>query len=673
MTESDRHWKPMKVMKRRFLPLSAVLLGILAACWTVAAAAQSWQTVGPYGGDARSFASSPGLPSHILMGTTNSWIYQSQDDGATWARLSKISSSDSLVVDHIILDESNPNRVVVGAWMLDRPDGGIFVSNDQGRHWQAVEDMKGQSVRALAQAPSNPRIFVAGTLKGVYRSQDGGLHWTLISPPGSTEIHEVESIAIDPVHPEDIYAGTWHLPWRTQDGGRTWQNIKQGVIDDSDVFSIIVDPKQPDTVYASACSGIYKSIDSGTLFHKVQGIPSTARRTRVLKQDPVNQNIVYAGTTEGLYRTTDAGANWVLMTPNYLIINDILIDPRNTQHVLLATDRSGVLESNDGARSFLDSNTGFSQRQVGSMVTDPQNPDTIYVGVLNDKRFGGVFVSKDAGRTWQQESAGLEDHDVFTLGISPTGNILAGTNGGIYHLASGQWENAGGRLKESTRKVVHFRHKHRSVTLQTIAVPDGRIESSVRGLAFSQGEWFAATADGVYRSDDNGYAWQGGPIQGARAFFSIAAGGNVVLANAGSLLFASRDQGKTWQPVPLPAGWGRARQVAVDSDGRLWVAGRLGVESSENLGQGWQPSALPINNISGLQFDPQLKRVIVSSYDSDLVFGINPAARNWIWWNPGWRVHLVGSANGRLVAATLLHGVVIQPAGQMAQATGGSF
>jgi len=52
----------------------------------------------------------------------------------------------------------------------------------------------------------------------------------------------VESLAIDPTDPDVVYAGTWHLPWKTTDGGKTWSNIKQGIIDDSDVFSIIIDP-----------------------------------------------------------------------------------------------------------------------------------------------------------------------------------------------------------------------------------------------------------------------------------------------------------------------------------------------------------------------------------------------------------------------------------------------
>ncbi len=137
---------------------------------------------------------------------------------------------------------------------------------------------RGQSIRALEQARSNPKIMVAGTLKGVYQSDDSGVHWKQISPAGSGEIHEVESIAIDPVDPKIIYAGTWHLPWKTTDGGANWRNItkEQGIIDDSDVFSIIIDPKQPSVVYLSACSGIYKSETGGEVFRKQQGIPNTA-------------------------------------------------------------------------------------------------------------------------------------------------------------------------------------------------------------------------------------------------------------------------------------------------------------------------------------------------------------------------------------------------------------
>ena len=92
----------------------------------------------------------------------------------------------------------------------------------------------------------------------------------------------------------------------------------------------------------------------------------------------------------------------------------------------------------------------------------------------------------------------------------------------------------------------------------------------------------------------------------------------------------------------------------------------MGVAYSANQGQSWRISNVPINDISGLQYDLRLKRVVVTSYDSDVVFGIDPTAKNWIWWNPGWRTHVVDSSGGHLIAATLLHGVIVQPEKQIA-------
>ncbi len=170
------------------------------------------------------------------------------------------------MIDNILVDPSNPRQLVVGAWVisdLSHPDGGLYISEDGGATWTSEPDMQGQSIRALATAPSDPKIFVAGSIAGVFRSKDSGVHWERISPKENAEIHEIESLAVDPTDPNVIYAGTWHLPWKTTDGGATWTNIKQGIIEDSDVFSIIVDPKQPNVVYASACSGIYKSENGG--------------------------------------------------------------------------------------------------------------------------------------------------------------------------------------------------------------------------------------------------------------------------------------------------------------------------------------------------------------------------------------------------------------------------
>ncbi len=416
---------------------------ILAASLGTVCQAASWYALGPFGGDARSLAADPAEPKHLFLGTATGWIYDSHDGGTSWMRVAQVANRNDLAIDHIVVDATHPKRLVVGAFVVGHPaDGGLYISEDYGKNWYSQAEMRGQSVRALARSNSDPKELVAGTLKGVFRSLDNGIHWQQISPEGSTEIHEIQSIAIDPADANVIYAGTWHLPWKTTDGGATWHNIKEGVIDDSDVFSIIVDPKNPKVIYASACSGIYKSTSAGELFRKVQGIPSAARRTRTLEQDPSNLDVVFAGTTEGLYRTVDAGAQWERLTPDDVIVNDVYVDPTNAKHVLLATDRGGVYRSEDGGSTFETSNAGFSTRQVTAYASDATNPGKLYVGVVNGKRTGGVFESVDGAVHWQQESEGLGGRDIFSLLSLEDGTLLAGTEHGIYRLSGASWKDS---------------------------------------------------------------------------------------------------------------------------------------------------------------------------------------------------------------------------------------
>ena len=389
---------------------------------------------GTDGGDARAIAAVPGQPDHLYLGTTESFIYESTDEGANWHRLAKLDSTNDLVIDHIVVERDDPQTLYAAAWKFDHPDGGLWISHDAGRTWQELPGLHGQSIRAFAQSPSDPRILIAGTLQGVFRSSDAGATWQLISPEGSREIHEVESVAIDPRNPEVIYAGTWHLPWKTADGGAHWEIIKQGLIVDSDVFSMVVDPDRPNILYLSACSGIYKSENAGLRFRKIQGIPSDARRTRVLRQDPNHLETVYAGTTEGLYKTTDGGRTFRRMTGADVIVNDVYVDPADPQRVLLATDRGGVLTSENAGETFEPTNQGFSARKVEALIVDRQDPMRVYAGVVNDKEYGGVFASTDGGAKWKHLADGLGGRDVFALAQSPDGEILAGTNSGIFAL-----------------------------------------------------------------------------------------------------------------------------------------------------------------------------------------------------------------------------------------------
>lgn len=657
-------------------PISFVALLALLVLSSYAFAAEApWSVVGPDGGDARSFAAVPGLPDHIYLGTTTSWIYESTDGGASWHRLARLDGSDDLVLDNIVVDSSNSSVIYAAGFKPDRPEGGLWVSRDAGKSWSEVAGLHGQAIYAFVQAPSDAKMLFAGTLQGVFRSSDAGATWQPISPTGSHEIHEVESLAVDPHNPDIVYAGTWHLPWKTTDGGKFWHNIKKGLIDDSDVFSIVIDPGNPRVVYLSACSGIYKSESAGELFRKIQGIPSEARRTRVLMQDPSNRNIVYAGTTEGLYKTTDAGRTFRRMTGPETIVNDVSIDPRNTQNVLLATDRGGVLTSTDAGANFTPSNTGFSARKVEALLVDRQNPSRLYAGVVNDKEFGGVFVSSNGGAEWQHIGQGLDGRDVYSLAQAQDGTVVAGTSHGIFVLqtatpvAQGSnssdppaWQPRNTIANTSIKPAVETVRGKKIDIEKSVKEKLRELDSRVNALDVSGDTWLAATGDGLLTSRDLGATWQGGPVLGAGDYLSVSSQGSTLVAAAPDRVVLSDDGGRTWSLTRVPAMLTRIHRVAFSANGTLWIGAREGVYYSKDKGKTWWwIERLPMRDIDDIAYDATLDRVLVSSRSSDQIYSIDPKTLDWKWWQTGYRVALIRVSGERLLAASVYDGVVLQP------------
>lgn len=622
--------------------------------------AQQWQPLGPDGGTVRSLAQDPKNPDRIFLGTSAGRIYLSTDNGASWSRFAHLGSSAEMVLDHIVIDPSNTRNIYVAAWNAQAPDsdGEIFRTRDGGRTWDIVAEMHGKSIRALAIAPSNPRVLVAGALDGIYRSIDGGDSWQRISPANHAEIKNIESVAIDPADPDVIYAGTWHLPWKTGDGGRSWHNIKKGVIDDSDVFSIAIDRSNPANLYISACSGIYRSESAGELFRKIQGIPYAARRTRMLRMDPSDNKTVYAGTTEGLWKTTDSGASWKRMTGSNVIVNDVLIDPRRPSRVLLATDRSGVLASDNGGLTFTASNRGFTHRQVAALLVDPANPSVLYAGVLNDKEFGGVFTSRDAGQTWSQISEGLDGRDVFVLRLAPDRSLVAGTGNGIFKLPAGsrQWQ-AVETLKEE-RPAPPPRKKNAAPA----RAAGESLNIRISDLEIAGRSWYAATSAGLFISTDAGESWRRQDLPGIRYLASIAVADRMIVAASRNAIVVSVNGGESWlTPRPLRPDF-IINSVAVDSTGNIWLAAREGIFRSSDVGDSWKRiTSLRLSNVVDIQFDHEDQRILATGAASMNVYESSNSGRTWSPINSGWLLRNVHSIHGRLLGTTPFDGVVIQP------------
>jgi len=649
MARSTRNW------------LMSLVLGLFL---TPILPAAQWTSLGPEGGDVRSLASDPGNPDRIFLGTSTGVLFVSQDGGHSWNRFAHLGNGNDYVLDHIGFDPQNSKRIYVSAWSFQsQQTGDIFRTQDGGKNWETLPAMHGKSVRALAVSASDSKVLVAGALDGVYRSNDGGNNWLRISPPNHADIKNVESIAVDPQNPNVVYAGTWHLAWKTPDGGVTWEHIKKGMIDDSDVFSIIVDQANPSIVFASACSGIYKSESAGALFSKIQGIPFSARRTRVLKQDPGNSAIVYAGTTEGLWKSMDLGKTWKRVSNTDVVVNDVMVDPRNSQHVLLATDRMGVLASNDGAQTFVASNQGYSHRYVSAIVPDRNDPKIIYAGLINDQQYGGVFMSVDGGAHWQQKSVGLGARDVFSLSQASNDTLVAGTNRGIFLLArnANEWRPSNTVVTEKgTPRMITAKGKARRVMAHTAV--RSTLTARVSDIEIAPNRWLAATSAGLFASSDQGKIWSGGPVMGKQDFIAVRTNRELVVAATRSNLFVSTNGGTDWKQAPTTSLVSSIYGVSVTPDSHIFLAAREGGFHSADGGATWEHmmNGLPAKEIGSVT--PDGKRLLATSNASGVVFESYDNGRNWFRGSDsGYTIRALSVVRGRVLAATPFDGVVAQP------------
>ena len=646
---------------------SAALFAAVILAGAMLCSAAPWLPIGPDGGDARSLAADPHNADHLLLGTSSSQLFVSNDGGNNWARLSRLGDGDHYVLDHIVFNPSQPDLVYVAAWSVETDGGDVFRSTDGGRTWHALAGMHGKSVRSFVMAPSDPKTLIAGALDGVFRSRDSGESWQRISPPGHPEIKNIESLAVDPADPNVIYAGTWHLPWKTIDGGMTWFSIKEGVIDDSDVFSIILDPRNSKLVFASACTGIYKSEDAGAHFRRVNGIPNSARRTRVLRQHPVDPNMVFAGTTEGLWVSINSGQTWHRVTTETVIVNDVLVDARHPGTVLLATDRSGVMRSENGGTTFSASNHGFVHRQVTSLVVDRNDPSVLFAGVLNDKQYGGLFVSRDGGDHWTQMNDGLAGHDIFTLRQTDAGVLLAGTNRGLFAWGPTDkgWHSINSISGQSSPTVVAVRPATRSKRQQKVQKDDAPAASAltarVADLELTPETWFAATSQGLYTSTDNGQSWRGGTILGERNFIAVrAAGQSVVAITPGALVF-SPDSGAHWYTPTVPENVAPLAGVAIGPQGGIWLATRGGVYGSRDGGETWHHAIDGIDalDVTSIMYDRDNHRLLATT----LTGGFESTDLGRTWHRTGERTSRLRGitvGGGRLYARTDYDGLIVQ-------------
>jgi photosystem II stability/assembly factor-like uncharacterized protein len=263
-------------------------------------------------------------------------MYKSADGGRTWAHS---GLADSQQIGRVLIDPRNPDVVYVAA--LGHPYGpnaerGVFRSRDGGKSWQKVL-FKDENTGAidLAFEPGNPEVIYAalwatrrtpwniyppsnGPGSGLYKSTDGGDHWTAIAGKSGRGLPAKPGrigLAVAPSQPRRVYAmvdavGEGGL-YRSDDAGATWTRASG----DSRTWGrgwyfggITVEPGNPDVVYACN-TALYRSEDGGKTFVPVKGAPG-GDDYHELWIDPRNPERRILGVDQGTVVSVDGGETW---------------------------------------------------------------------------------------------------------------------------------------------------------------------------------------------------------------------------------------------------------------------------------------------------------------------------------------------------------------------------
>jgi len=199
----------------------------------------------------------------LFIGAASGGVWKSTDGGTSFQPVFDKQPVQS--IGAIALDPSHPNVVWVGtgeSWTRNSVSigDGIYKSTDGGENWSNVGLPNSERVARIVVDPKNGNVVYAcvpGKLwsdsadRGLYRTSDGGAHWSLILP-GRNLSTGCSSVTMDPTNPRVLMAGMWDFRrkgWTFRSGG--------------------------DGPNAPSGSALYRSADGGN--HWTRMTPSTNR------------------------------------------------------------------------------------------------------------------------------------------------------------------------------------------------------------------------------------------------------------------------------------------------------------------------------------------------------------------------------------------------------------
>jgi photosystem II stability/assembly factor-like uncharacterized protein len=228
----------------------------------------------------------------------------------------------------------------------------------------------GASLNILSLAAIDRLTFLATTYDGIRKSMDGGRSWFAVGGPWGRA--RVRSLSILPGDPAVILAGTDAGVFRSENGGEIWELVTAKPVS---VEAVYATARPGSTTLALTSDGLFFSSDRGRGWTRAEKPYGTDLYDVALHRE----NFILAATSRGLYRSTDQAKTWQLVkgTLGTGTVRAVCIHP--TKSLAFAAQQSTVYMTADGGSTWSAlPSRGLERCLVQALVINPETPDWLY-------------------------------------------------------------------------------------------------------------------------------------------------------------------------------------------------------------------------------------------------------------------------------------------------------
>lgn len=332
----------------------------------------------------RAIAIDPNDANYLVAGGLTG-VYRSADAGRTWEKI-----SEQINVESLAIDPRSKDRIYVGTWRQG------WRTEDGGKSWKHIADgmVLDTDMFSITIDPKQPDNMWVATCGWVYNSVNGGDKWTRYRDGfNNRRIHDVE---IDPCDEDTVYAGSVAGLYRSEDKGKSWHVLSdEGLV----INSIVLHPQRPKRIVLGIeGDGVYVSHDRGKTFERnstgLQNLRITTVAPDPFEKDRVYAAVVFGGAASGIYRSDDAGKTWEKASRVALpeVLSLTIASEADAEVKFIAATEKGFFWSNDAVEWTQGEPSSFPIR-VGKVIRF--NRQRSFAATTE-----GVFTTRDGGKSW---------------------------------------------------------------------------------------------------------------------------------------------------------------------------------------------------------------------------------------------------------------------------------